>query len=307
MEFIHVKFFLLSLLCFSAGAVKNPLHTWHLPEVVTNVPFKQSLLMLVGWKLRNKFCFLHGTRHCDVKGSCGKEILPFFVKPIKKAIFLIEVHLSTLKGRHIWKSFLNFIRFTSCNFTKKKRWIFGCRIFRNFPGIWLSQKRGLISLVYKSTIFQTTMALASAGMETNSSDQDQEWNQSTAEKSINTTVDFFEFFGPTHPHFQLIHFTALVCLVIGITIGTYTLFYLIKTGKDNVFHWKVGECMKLLFSPFFQNLFWCAQKIVVSSLFSWECPAKTVPANNLFTKIKENLDVFCDKCTENALFSSVAF
>ncbi len=53
--------------------------------------------------------------------------------------------------------------------------------------------------------------------------------------------DFFELFGPKNPYFKLIHYTALVCLAISITVSIYTLIYLVNHGNKNIFKRKIGE------------------------------------------------------------------
>ena len=55
-------------------------------------------------------------------------------------------------------------------------------------------------------------------------------------------VDILDIFGPTHPHFHLIHYTALVCLFISIVLGVYIFIYLLKHEGCKVFQWKIGKC-----------------------------------------------------------------
>ena len=54
-------------------------------------------------------------------------------------------------------------------------------------------------------------------------------------------IDILIMFGPTNPYFDLIHYTALVCLAISIIISLYTVMYLLKSEKGNVFNWKIGK------------------------------------------------------------------
>ena len=56
-----------------------------------------------------------------------------------------------------------------------------------------------------------------------------------------TPVDILDIFGPAHPHFNLIHYTALVCLIISTTLGVYIFIYLLKHGGCKVFQWKIGK------------------------------------------------------------------
>ena len=53
-------------------------------------------------------------------------------------------------------------------------------------------------------------------------------------------VDILVLFGPANPYFDMIHYTALVSLGTSIIISTCTLIYLIRTGKGNFSHWKMG-------------------------------------------------------------------
>ena len=63
-------------------------------------------------------------------------------------------------------------------------------------------------------------------------------------------IDILIMFGPTNPYFDLIHYTALVCLAISIIISLYTVMYLLKSEKGNVFNWKIG---KWIFSIFLRS------------------------------------------------------
>ena len=65
-------------------------------------------------------------------------------------------------------------------------------------------------------------------------------------KEINVTdkpsaVDILDLFGPTHPHFYLIHYTALICLFISTVLGVYIFVYLLKHEGCKVFQWKIGK------------------------------------------------------------------
>ena len=55
------------------------------------------------------------------------------------------------------------------------------------------------------------------------------------------TDDILVIFGPSNPYFDMIHYTALASLGLSIIISTYTLIYLIRTGKGNFNHWKMGQ------------------------------------------------------------------
>ena len=54
-------------------------------------------------------------------------------------------------------------------------------------------------------------------------------------------VDILNLFGPTHPHFNLIHYTALTCLVLSTILSFYIFIYLLKEGGCEVFLWKIGK------------------------------------------------------------------
>ena len=54
-------------------------------------------------------------------------------------------------------------------------------------------------------------------------------------------IDILIMFGPTNPYFDLIHYTALVCLAVSILISLYTVIYLLTSEKGNVFNWKIGK------------------------------------------------------------------
>ena len=60
--------------------------------------------------------------------------------------------------------------------------------------------------------------------------------------------DILAIFGPSNPYFDLIHYTALVCLSISIIISLYTVVYLLKTERGSVFTWKIGKCIYFSFS-----------------------------------------------------------
>ena len=67
------------------------------------------------------------------------------------------------------------------------------------------------------------------------------------ETTEETAIDLLELFGPTNPYFNLIHYTALVCLTFSIIISFYTVVNLLRNEKGSVFNWKVGKCCKCHF------------------------------------------------------------
>ena len=54
-------------------------------------------------------------------------------------------------------------------------------------------------------------------------------------------IDILIIFGPDNPYFDLIHYTALVCLAISTLISLYTVRYLLKSERGSVFSWKIGK------------------------------------------------------------------
>ena len=59
--------------------------------------------------------------------------------------------------------------------------------------------------------------------------------------TLEPPFDLLEFFGPKNPYFKLIHYTALVCLFISISVSIYTIIYLIRSGNGNIFKRKIGR------------------------------------------------------------------
>ena len=53
--------------------------------------------------------------------------------------------------------------------------------------------------------------------------------------------DILTLFGPSHPDFNLIHYTALVCLFISLILGVYIFIYLLKYEGLDFFRWKIGK------------------------------------------------------------------
>ena len=56
-----------------------------------------------------------------------------------------------------------------------------------------------------------------------------------------TLFDLLDFFGPKNPYFNLIHYTAIACLSISISISVYTIIYLVRSGNGNIFKRKIGK------------------------------------------------------------------
>ncbi len=54
-------------------------------------------------------------------------------------------------------------------------------------------------------------------------------------------VNIFEEFGPSHPQFKLIHYTAIVSLTISIIISFYTLVHSIRSGNGHILKRKIGR------------------------------------------------------------------
>ncbi len=54
-------------------------------------------------------------------------------------------------------------------------------------------------------------------------------------------IDILVLFGPANPYFKMIHYSALASLSVSIVISTYTLGYLVTTGRGSFSSWKIGE------------------------------------------------------------------
>ena len=62
--------------------------------------------------------------------------------------------------------------------------------------------------------------------------------------------NILEIFGPSHPHFNLIHYTALTCLALSTILGVYIFIYLLKQEGYDVFRWKIGKLWDISVSVF---------------------------------------------------------